>query len=79
MPAGTRARILVPDSVVGERYQPFLDGVAVRQAKNGNGGELVFRTDPIEADTTFEVRVPRPGDPGIPVTRAVALTASVAS
>ncbi len=75
--AGTPARILVVASVVGERYEPFLDGVSVEQGRHGNGEDLVFLTDPVSRTTTFEVHVARPGDPGLAVTRIVRLTVKV--
>jgi len=75
--AGTVARILVVASVVGDRYEPFLDGVSVKQGRLGNGDDLVFLTDPVNETTTFEVRITRPDDPGLPVTRILRLTVNV--
>ncbi|MEM8964328.1 MAG: hypothetical protein AAGD38_22775, partial [Acidobacteriota bacterium] len=74
---GTPARILVLASRVGERYEPFLDGVSVKRARHGNGEDLVFVTEPVVTDTTFEVHIDRPGDLGLPVTRIFQLTVTV--
>ncbi len=74
---GSAARITVAASVDGERYQPFLAGAPVRQARHGNGGELVFVTEPVTGDTVFEVRVSRPDAPGIPVERRLAIPVTV--
>ena len=59
---GDSARILVVASHDGDRYQPFLDGEPVKQARNGNGEDLVFVTGAIERPTTFELVVSRPED-----------------
>ena len=78
VPSGTAAKIIVVASAKGETYQPFLmDGTAVGAAQNGTGTDLTFATSPLTQDTTFLVRINQPGTPGIPVTRAVALTATV--
>jgi hypothetical protein len=78
VPPGTGARIVITDSRVGERYQPFRDGEPVSDARDGNGEDLVFESDPINQETTFEVHVTRPDDPGLVVTRTVELTVGVA-
>ncbi len=59
--SGAAAKVIVLESRAGERYQLFLDGVAVRQARNGNGETLTFNTDPVTEETVFEMRVTRPG------------------
>ncbi len=61
IPTGTAAKVIVTDSQVGERYQLFLNGTAVRQARNGNGQTLAINTDPLTEETTFEMRITRPG------------------
>lgn len=71
--AGATTRIFVESSIQGDRYQPFLDGEAVKSARNGNGGNLTFVTGAITADSEFEVIVTRPDDTGIPVQRVVKL------
>ncbi len=65
------ARILVIASHEGDRYELTLEGEEVKRARNGNGDDLVFVTEPLAVDTTFEVRVTRPDDAGIPVERVV--------
>lgn len=74
---GAAATIRVVASLVGERYQPFLDGAPVGDAGDGDGADLVLTTAPVNEDTTFDVYVTRPDDPGIAVTRIVQLTVTV--
>jgi hypothetical protein len=49
----------------------MLNGKPVKRALNGNGKDLVFITDSLLEDTTFEVVVTRPADQGIRVERVV--------
>lgn len=69
------ARILVVASWKGEKYQPFLGGKPVKRARYGNGGDLVFLTEALLEDTTFEVHVTRPDR--IDVERVVRLDVAV--
>ncbi len=69
------ARILVVASRKGEKYQPFLGGEPVKRARYGNGGDLVFLTEALLEDTTFEVHVTRPDS--IDVERVVRLDVAV--
>ncbi|WP_437316198.1 hypothetical protein [Sorangium sp. So ce385] len=75
---GSPATIVVPASVAGERYELTLDGRPVGEARDGDGGELRFTTAPLAAETRFQVRVTRPGEPGIPVERLVQIRVEVA-
>ena len=70
---GSAVRVAVLASVQGERYELFLDDVAVRRARNGNGENLVFVTEPVYRDTRFRLSITRPGDSGIPLERTVDL------
>jgi len=74
---GSNTRIIVVGSVEGDRYQPFLKGEAMKQARNGNGSDIPFVSDAITQDSTFEVQITRPNDSDIPVDRFVYLTAYV--
>jgi hypothetical protein len=77
--AGSAARILVRASEVGERYQLTWNGQPVGDVLDGNGEDLSFTTEPLSQDTSFEVRVTQPGDPGIAVERRVAIDIAVRS
>lgn len=66
-------RLMVLASIMGDRYQPFLNGQVFRQARLGNGDTLVFRTDSLTDDTTYEMRITRPNSPELPLTRIVNL------
>ncbi len=74
---GSEARILVIASKPDEKYQVMLNGNAVKRALNGNGKDLVVITDPLRADTTFEVVVTRPAEQGIRVERLVQIPVQV--
>ena len=75
--SGGKARILVVASKAGDRYQLTLDGKPVKSARNGNGADLVFITEALSRDTTFEMIVTRPGAAGVPVVRVVKLPVKV--
>ncbi len=75
--AGSEARVLVMVSKPDEKYQVMLKGKPVKRALNGNGKDLVFLTDSLVKDTTFEVVVTRPADKGILVERVVQVQAHV--
>jgi len=74
---GQTARLVVSTSVVGEKYQLFLNGEAVKQAKNGNGSDLVFITETLSEDTLFELYVTQPASDNLQVTRIVPLRVDV--
>ena len=74
---GSITKILVIASQPGDRYEPYLYGKKMKQARNGNGQDLSFNTLPITEDSQFEVRVTRPGDTNIAVERFVTLEAIV--
>lgn len=73
---GQPARIIVPESHEGDRYQVFLDGQPVKRARIGNGEDLAFVSEPIEDPVTFELRVTRPGE-GADIVEWVALPVRV--
>lgn len=52
---GETAKVLVRSSVVGERYRPYIDGEPIRRARNGDGSDLVFVTEPLTESTAIEV------------------------
>ena len=54
-----------------EKYQVVLNGKPVKRPLNGNGKDLVFITDSLLEDTTFEMVVTRPADKGIRIERLV--------
>ena len=68
---GSIGKILIVASREGETYQLARDGKDLGPPLAGNGQDLAFETDPIVADTAFEVRVGRTEDPGIPVLQSV--------
>jgi hypothetical protein len=74
---GSTARILVIASKQDEKYQVMLKGKPVKRALHGNGKDLVFITDTLLEDTTFEVVVTRPADKGIIVERLVQVPVQV--
>ncbi len=74
---GATTKILVKSSVIGEKYEPFLNGQSFKRARNGNGADLSFNTDPITEDTEFEVRVTQIAPPGFPVMRIVKVIAKI--
>jgi hypothetical protein len=57
---GSKARILIVASHIGERYQLMLDGEVVGPALAGDGNDLELVSGPIDRDTNFEVWVTRP-------------------
>jgi hypothetical protein len=69
--AGSTARVQVIASKQDEKYQVMLKGKPVKRALHGNGKDLVFITDTLLEDTTFEVVVTRPADKEIVVERLV--------
>lgn len=71
--AGGVAKILVPASHTGDRYELMLDGKAMKPALSGNGTDLEFVSEPVTNDTEFEVWVTRPDADGIAVKRVVSL------
>jgi hypothetical protein len=75
--SGSTARIQVLTSKTGDRYLLTLNGEPVKQARNGNGADLVFITGPLSRDTTFEMIVTRPQEAGIAVERVVQLPVKV--
>jgi hypothetical protein len=74
---GSTARVLVIASKEDEKYQVMLKGKPVKRALHGNGKDLVFITDTLLEDTTFEVVVTRPTDKGILVERLVQVPVQV--
>jgi len=75
---GDTARLVISRSLFGERYQFFLNGAEVKRARNGNGSDLVFITETVTEDSTFEVWVTQPHSPHrIKVTRIVPLEVKV--
>jgi hypothetical protein len=77
VPPGSTARIQVLASKAGEKYLLTLNGEPVKQARKGNGADLVFITRPLTQDTTFEMIVTRPQETGIPVERVVQVSVFV--
>ena len=77
VPSGSTARIQVLASKVGEKYLLTLNGEPVKQARNGNGADLVFIAGPLLQDTTFEMIVTQPQETGIPVERVVQVSVFV--
>jgi hypothetical protein len=75
--SGTTARVRVIASKHDEKYQVLLRGKPVKRALNGNGKDLVFITDTLLEDTTFEVVVTRSADKGIMVERMVQVPVKV--
>jgi hypothetical protein len=75
--SGSTARVLVIASKQDEKYQVLLRGKPVKRALNGNGKDLVFITDTLLEDTTFEVVVTRAADKGIMVKRVVQVPVKV--
>ncbi|NOY84464.1 MAG: hypothetical protein GXO96_06540 [Nitrospirae bacterium] len=75
--SGQTARLIVTESIVGDNYQLFSNDVAVKQSRNGNGGELVFITEILTENTLFEVRVTQTESSGLPLTRIVPLAVTV--
>jgi len=75
--AGKAAKAVVTASRVGDKYQLFLNGTPVRQARNGNGADLVFTTEAINVQSLFEMRITRPSAPGIPVVQIVPLIVDI--
>ena len=69
--SGSAVTVVVRASVVGDRYQLTQDGQPVGPARDGDGGALVFSTAPVSPSTRFQMLVTHPGEPGIPVRRAV--------
>lgn len=75
--SGETARLIVTESIVGDNYQLFLNDEAVKQSRNGNGGELVFITEEVTEDSLFEVRVIQTESSALPLTRIVPLAVTV--
>lgn len=69
----TSTRILITASVAGDRYQPMLNGSPFKQARNGNGEDILVVTDAATEDALYEMAVTRPRDAGIPVERVMSL------
>lgn len=76
--AGQTSKILVPASQAGETYQLTRDGQALGETKSGDGTDLEFVTPTIDSNTSFDLVVARPEEAGIPVTRVVGVTVTVA-
>ncbi len=74
---GKTARLVIKASQVGEKYQLFLGGVAVKKAKNGNGEDLVFITNPLTEDTVFELLITQESRTTLEVTRILPLKVDV--
>lgn len=74
---GATARIVVVASQVGERYQLFLGGEPVRNARNGDGNDIAFVSESVDRDSTFEMVATRPTEDGIAVTRVLPIRIGV--
>jgi hypothetical protein len=74
---GALTRILVENSVIGEKYQPMLNGEIFKRALNGDGKTLSFNTDNLQTDTTYDVLIIPTEPSGIALERAVRLLARV--
>lgn len=78
VPAGSPTKIVVHASAAGEQYQLSVNGQPFGAAQAGNGADLVLATGPLTGPTDIVVLVTRPGAPGIPVERTVALSVTIA-
>ena len=70
---GQSVRFVVSSSDVADRYELRRNSKTERQARNGNGADLVFNTDPIETDTLFVMQVTRRQPEGLALAREIPL------
>jgi hypothetical protein len=66
-------KILVENSIAGEKYQPFLNGEPFKRALNGDGDLVSFNTDKLQQDTEYELRITVDRGKGIIYERSVPL------
>lgn len=68
---GAFTRLQVIESVVGDKYQPFLNGEPFKQARHGNDSDLSFNTDPITTDIVYDMVITQPNVSDMSVERVV--------